>query len=151
MRVHIAADHAGFELRNYLIELLNERGYDVVDHGAKEYDPQDAYPTMCIPCAEAVAAEPGSLGIVIGGSGNGEQMAANLVDGVRAALVWNEATAVLAREHNDANVIAIGARQHSIEEAARFVRVFLRTAFSGDTRHAYRIGLMSDYEKARCK
>ena len=146
MRVHIAADHAGFELRNYLIEMLKEAGHDVVDHGATQYDALDAYPTMCIPCGEAVAAEPGSLGIVIGGSGNGEQMAANLVKGVRAALVWNEATAVLAREHNDANVIAIGARQHTMEEAAHFVNVFLATEFSGDSRHAYRIGLMSEYD-----
>ena len=150
MRVHIAADHAGFELRVYLIGLLKDSGHDVVDHGAKEYDALDAYPTMCIPAAQAVAAEPGSLGIVIGGSGNGEQMAANLVDGVRAALVWSESTAVLAREHNDANVIAIGARQHSMEEAAHFVNVFLATEFSGDKRHQDRINLMKDFEQARC-
>ncbi|MDO5034938.1 MAG: ribose-5-phosphate isomerase [Actinomycetaceae bacterium] len=151
MRVHIAADHAGFELRNYLIEMLEKEGHEVVDHGAKEYDALDAYPTMCIPCAEAVAKEPESLGIVIGGSGNGEQMAANLVDGVRAALVWNEATAALAREHNDANVISIGARQHTLEEAASFVKVFLATPFSKEQRHADRIALMTDYENARCK
>ncbi|MDO5048763.1 MAG: ribose-5-phosphate isomerase [Actinomycetaceae bacterium] len=151
MRVHIAADHAGYELRKYLIERLERAGHEVVDHGAKEYDAMDAYPTMCIPAAEAVAADPDSLGIVIGGSGNGEQMAANLVDGVRAALVWSESTAVLAREHNNANVIAIGARQHSREEAAHFVKVFLATAFSGDSRHEDRIAMMADYEQKRCK
>lgn len=151
MRVHIAADHAGFELREFLIERLEGAGHEVIDHGAKDYDPMDAYPTMCIPAAEAVAADPGSLGIVIGGSGNGEQMAANLVDGIRAALVWNESTAVLAREHNDANVISIGARQHTKEEAAHFVKVFLATQFSGDTRHKHRIGLITKYEQERCK
>lgn len=149
MRVHIAADHAGYELRQHLIAYLTERGHEVIDHGAKEYDALDAYPTMCIPCGEAVVADPGSLGIVIGGSGNGEQIAANKVNGVRAALVWNESTAVLAREHNDANIISIGARQHSIEEATHFVDVFLATEFSREKRHQERIDLMSDYESSR--
>ncbi len=147
-RVHIGADHAGFELRESLIEHLSARGWDVVDHGFVEYDPLDAYPIPCIACAEAVAAE-GGLGIVIGGSGNGEQMAANLVDGVRAALVWSEATAALAREHNDANVAAIGARQHSIAEATRLVEIFLETKFSGEQRHQDRIQMMTDYENSR--
>lgn len=149
MRVHIAADHAGYELREHLIAYLTERGHEIIDHGAKEYDALDAYPTMCIPCGEAVVADPGSLGIVIGGSGNGEQIAANKVDGVRAALVWNESTAVLAREHNDANIISIGARQHSIEEATHFVDVFLATEFSREKRHQERIDLMSEYESSR--
>lgn len=151
MRVHIAADHAGFELREYLIEELTKLGYEMVDHGAKEYDALDAYPTMCIPCAEAVAKEPDSLGIVLGGSGNGEQMAANLVDGVRSALVWNEDTAALAREHNNSNVISIGARQHSKEEALKFVKIFLETKFSDEPRHQERINLMKEYEDNRCK
>lgn len=149
MRVHIAADHAGYELREHLIAYLTERGHEVIDHGAKKYDALDAYPTMCIPCGEAVVADPGSLGVVIGGSGNGEQMAANKVDGVRAALVWNESTAVLAREHNDANVISIGARQHTVEEATHFVDVFLATAFSQEQRHQERIDLMTEYENKR--
>lgn len=149
MRVHIAADHAGYELREHLIRELKADGHEVIDHGATEYDALDAYPTMCIPCGEAVVADPGSLGIVIGGSGNGEQMAANKVNGVRAALVWSEPTAVLAREHNDANVIAIGARQHSEDEATKFVRVFLATAFSEESRHQERIDLMSQYEQQR--
>ncbi len=146
MRVHIAADHAGFELREHLIAVLTERGFDVVDHGATEYDALDAYPTMCIPCAEAVVAEPGSLGIVIGGSGNGEQIAANKVRGVRAALAWSDATARLAREHNDANVVAIGARQHSLDEATDLVLAFLDTPFSNDSRHIERIEMMARYE-----
>lgn len=149
MRVHIAADHAGYELREHLIRELKADGHEVIDHGATEYDALDAYPTMCIPCGEAVVADPGSLGIVIGGSGNGEQMAANKVTGVRAALVWSEATAVLAREHNDANVIAIGARQHEEGEATKFVKVFLTTPFSGESRHQERIDLMSQYEQRR--
>lgn len=146
-RVHIGADHAGFELREALIKHLSDQGWKVIDHGSYEYDPLDAYPTPCISCAEGVAADGAKgLGIVLGGSGNGEQMAANLVDGVRAALVWNEATAALAREHNDANVVSIGARQHSIEEAIKLVDIFLSTAFSGEQRHKDRIQMMTDYE-----
>ena len=113
MRVHIGTDHAGFELKEKVVAHLREAGHDVVDHGAHTYDALDDYPPFCIEAAQAVVDEPGSLGIVIGGSGNGEQMAANCVEGVRAALVWSDATARLAREHNDANVVAVGARQHS--------------------------------------
>mgnify|MGYP002738844156 CR=1 FL=1 len=149
--VHIAADHAGFELREALLEHLKDSDYEVVDHGAYVYDPLDAYPPMCIACAEAVVAGgPDALGIVIGGSGNGEQMAANLVDGARAALVWNESTARLAREHNNANVVSIGAREHSIEDAIHLVDIFLATPFSDDPRHIERIDMMRDYEEARC-
>lgn len=148
--VHIAADHAAFELREALLEHLKDSGYEVVDHGAYVYDALDAYPPMCIACGEAVVADEGSLGIVLGGSGNGEQMAANLVDGVRAALVWNESTARLAREHNNANVIALGARQHTMEEAMRLVDAFLETPFSDDERHIERIEMMAEYEAERC-
>lgn len=151
-KVHIAADHAGFDLREALITHLEGRGYDVVDHGAFVYDALDDYPEFCISCAEGVAADAGqSLGIVIGGSGNGEQMAANLVDGIRAALIWNEATARLAREHNDANMAAIGARQHSEEEAIALVDAFLETPFSGDARHQQRIDAMGAYEEVRLR
>ena len=116
MRVHIGTDHAGFELKNRLVAQLEKKGHEVTDHGAHEYDALDDYPPFCTDVGEAVVAQPGSLGIVIGGSGNGEQIAANKVAGVRAALVWNEDTARLAREHNDANVISVGARQHTEEE-----------------------------------
>lgn len=146
MRIHIAADHAGFELREHLIEHLQEAGHEVVDHGYTEYDALDAYPPVCFAAGQAVADDEGSLGIVIGGSGNGEQMAANLVKGVRAALVWNESTAELAREHNNANVISLGARQHSIEEATKFVDIFVSTDFDVESRHQSRIDMMSAYE-----
>ena len=149
MRIHVAADHAGYELKSALTEHLRSAGHEVVDHGAHEYDAQDDYPPVCFAAGEAVVAEPGTLGVVIGGSGNGEQIAANKVPGVRAALVWNTSTAQLARQHNDANVVAVGARQHSPEEATELVLEFLRTPFSEDERHVRRIGLISDYERDR--
>ena len=148
MRVHIGTDHAGFELKEKVVAHLREAGHDVVDHGAHAYDALDDYPPFCIEAAQAVVDEPGSLGIVIGGSGNGEQMAANCVEVVRAALVWSDATARLAREHNDANVVAVGARQHSEEEAIALIDAFLETPFSGDERHQRRIDLMKDYERS---
>lgn len=146
MRVHIGTDHAGFELKSFLLAALTDDGHDVVDHGPQALDPEDDYPTYCVPCAEAVVAEEGSLGIVLGGSGNGEQMAANKVKGVRAALAYTDEIARLARQHNDANVIAIGARFHSQEEALAMVRVFLATPFSGAERHARRIAELASYE-----
>jgi ribose 5-phosphate isomerase B len=149
MRVHIGSDHAGFELKNYLVSSLIGDGHDVVDHGPEAYDAEDDYPVYCIPAAEGAVAEPGSLAVVIGGSGNGEQIAANKVIGTRAALAYNVETAKLGRQHNDANVISIGARMHSEEEALEMVRIFLSTPFSGDPRHARRIRLLADYEAAR--
>ena len=146
MRVHIASDHAGFELKASLVEHLRTAGHDVVDHGAHAYDAQDDYPSFCFAAGEAVVAEPGALGVVIGGSGNGEQIAANKVAGVRAALAWNLDTARLGRQHNDANVVAIGARQHTPEEAAAFVDAFLAEPFSGDARHQRRIDQLAAYE-----
>ena len=149
MRVHIGSDHAGFELKNYLIAVLTEDGHELVDHGPDAYDAEDDYPVFCIPTAEAAVADPGSLAIVIGGSGNGEQIAANKVVGTRAALAYSVDTARLGREHNDANVISIGARMHTQDEALEMVRLFLATPFSGDPRHARRIELLADYEKTR--
>lgn len=149
MRVHLASDHAGFALKSHLLTHLAAQGHDVVDHGAFEYDAEDDYPAFCIAAGEAVAAEPGSLGVVIGGSGNGEQIAANKVDGVRAALAWSVETARLGRQHNDANVIAIGERQHTIEEATTFVEAFLAEPFSGAERHQRRIDQLAAYESAR--
>jgi ribose 5-phosphate isomerase B len=147
MRVYLGSDHAGYELKNHLVDQLAGQGYEVVDLGPRAYDPNDDYPAYCFAAAEAVVADPGSLGVVIGGSGNGEQIAANKVAGVRAALAWNAETATLAREHNDANVVAIGARQHSLDEATGFVEIFLATAFSGNERHARRINQVAEYEK----
>lgn len=149
MRVHIGSDHAGFELKQHLVAELTASGHDVVDHGAAAYDAQDDYPTFCLPAAEGVVADPGSLGIVIGGSGNGEAIAANKVDGVRCALAWSDETATLGRQHNDANVISIGARMHTLAEATRFVELFLATPFSGDARHQRRIDLLAQYESER--
>lgn len=146
MRVHLGSDHAGFELKAHLCEWLREQDYDVVDHGPVEYDPVDDYPPYVLRAAQAVVNDTGSLGVVIGGSGNGEQIAANKVAGVRAALAWNDDTAGLSREHNDANVISIGARMHSPDEAARLLERFLTTAFSGDARHARRIAMIGHYE-----
>ncbi|MEU1973749.1 ribose-5-phosphate isomerase [Microbacterium sp. NPDC019599] len=151
MRIHIATDHAGLELSHRLQEHLRGRGFEVVDHGPNSYDPLDDYPAFCIHAGQAVVQDIGwgtpALGIVLGGSGNGEQIAANKVRGVRAALVWNHATAVLAREHNDANVIAIGARQHSFEEVVSFINAFITTPFPADERHARRIGQIDRFER----
>ena len=147
MRVYIGSDHAGFELKTHLVEVLPGQGYDVVDVGPKAYEPDDDYPAHCIATGVAVVADPGSLGIVIGGSGNGEQISANKVVGVRAALAWNPDTAQKAREHNDANVVAIGAREHPVDQATEFVLVFLRTPFSGAERHQRRIDQVAAYEK----
>ena len=148
MRVHLGSDHAAFELKAHLVSWLEGEGYDVVDHGPLEYDPVDDYPPFVLRAAVAVVNDRGSLGIVLGGSGNGEQIAANKVRGVRAALAWTEDTAVLAREHNDANVVSIGARMHTADEATRLVELFLTTPFSGEERHARRIALIDGYESS---
>ncbi len=149
MRVHIGCDHAGFELKNFLVGELGALGHEVVDHGPQSYDPEDDYPAFCIAAGEAVVADPGSLAIVIGGSGNGEQIAANKVTGTRAALAYDVDTARLARQHNDANVIALGGRMHSEAEALGLVTLFLDTPFSGDPRHQRRIDQLSTYEAER--
>lgn len=146
MRVHLGSDHAGFELKQHLVTHLGGRGHDVVDHGPHAYHPTDDYPPYCLRVAAAVAQDPGSLGVVIGGSGNGEQIAANKVRGVRSALAWSTQTAVLAREHNDANVLAVGARMHDRDVATSFVEAFLAEPFSHDPRHQRRIDMLSAYE-----
>lgn len=151
MRIHIATDHAGLEFSRTLQTHLRDAGHEVVDHGPQDYDPLDDYPAFCIDAAQAVAndwaAGEGSFGIVFGGSGNGEQIAANKVPGVRAALVWNDETAKLAREHNNANVISIGARQHEVAEAIRFIDLFLAEPFPGEQRHVRRIEQLREYER----
>ena len=151
MRIHIATDHAGLELSHFLIRELTKQGHDIFDHGPTAYDPLDDYPSFCINAALAVVADANAgvqaLGIVLGGSGNGEQIAANKVKGIRAALAWNESTAKLAREHNDANVIAVGARQHSQEEVLHLIELFIAEPFSQDERHVRRIGKIGTYEQ----
>lgn len=151
MRIHIATDHAGLDFSTQLQDHLRSAGHDVVDHGPVIYDAVDDYPAFCIRAAQAVVRDQTAgveaLGIVFGGSGNGEQIAANKVQGVRAALVWNLSTAELAREHNDANVIAIGARQHTFDEVITLIDRFIATPFSGDERHVRRIGQIADFER----
>ncbi|MCL2315844.1 MAG: RpiB/LacA/LacB family sugar-phosphate isomerase, partial [Actinomycetia bacterium] len=144
MRVHIASDHAAWDLKTYLLQQLGGTDHEIVDHGADAYDPQDDYPAYCIACGEGVVADQAAgvqaLGIVLGGSGNGEQIAANKVRGVRAVLVTHLDLAVLGRQHNDANVIALGGRFTAPEFAWVLVRTFLETPFSGEPRHARRLG-----------
>ncbi len=150
MRVHIATDHAGLDLSQYLIENLAAAGYEMIDHGPQAYDALDDYPSFCLNAAIAVAADRQSgtdaLGIVLGGSGNGEQIAANKVTGIRAALAWNTETAQLAREHNNAQVVAVGGRQHEPAEALEIVTAFLTAQWSDEERHARRINQIAEYE-----
>jgi ribose 5-phosphate isomerase B len=149
MRVYIGSDHAGFELKQHLAGYLAKAGHEVVDCGPESYDPEDDYPPYCIDTATRVVADPGSLGIVVGGSGNGEQIAANKVPGTRAALGWKPEVARLAREHNDANLVGIGARMHTSAEAEAIVDVFLSTSFSDGPRHSRRIEQRAEYERSR--
>lgn len=146
VRVYLGSDHAGFELKGFLAEHLTSLGHDVVDVGPFAFDPDDDYPPFCIETARRVVANSGSLGVVIGGSGNGEQISANKVKGCRAVLAWSTETAQLAREHNDAQVAGIGARMHSPAEAAQIVEAFINTSFSGGERHLRRISQIAEYE-----
>ena len=147
-RVFLGTDHAAFELKEHLKQVLAADGHDVADCGAHVYDAGDDYPAFCVDAATRAVAE-GGVGIVLGGSGNGEQMAANKVPGARAALCWTPEIARLAREHNDANVCSLPGRFLTPEEAVEVVRTFLATAFSRDERHVRRIGQISAYEAAR--
>ncbi|WP_370894127.1 ribose-5-phosphate isomerase [Janibacter sp. GXQ6167] len=149
MRVHIGGDHAAFELHQDLIAYLRELGHEVTDHGPHAYDPVDDYPVFVLRTALAVREDVGSRGIVLGGSGNGEQMAANKVRGIRAALCYNTELARLAREHNDAQIISIGGRMNTAEEAKEMVRVFLETEFTGEERHQRRIDMVLAWETDR--
>src|SRR5687767_592767 len=125
VRVYLGSDHAGFELKTHLVKHLGEAGHEVVDAGPAVYDAEDDYPPYCVEAARRVVADPGSLGVVIGGSGNGEQIAANKVPGCRAVLAYNTETAELGRSHNDAQVVALGGRMHSVAEATAIVETFL--------------------------
>jgi ribose 5-phosphate isomerase B len=149
MRVYLGSDHAGFELKQHLAKALADAGHDVIDVGPAAYDDDDDYPVYCLHVADRVVGDPGGLGVVIGGSGNGEQISANKVVGVRAALAWSVTTAELARQHNDANIVAIGARMHTKDEATAIVTAFLITPFSQNERHARRIAQIAEYETTR--
>ena len=148
VRVYLGSDHAGFELKERLIAWLREAGHEPVDCGPETYVPDDDYPVYVMRAAHAVAGNPGSLGIVIGGSGNGEQIASNKIPGIRAALAWTTETARLARQHNDANVLSLGARMYSDEDALEFAKVFVATPFSREPRHARRLAMIADFEKS---
>src|SRR5690349_2671146 len=147
MRVYLGSDHAGYELKMHLVNHLSKQGYDVVDVGPHVYDPEDDYPAFCLATGAKVVADEGSLGIVIGGSGNGEQIAANKIAGVRSALAWKVEIAQLARQHNDSNVLSIGGREHTLDEATAMAEAFLTTSFSGNERHARRIAQLAEYER----
>jgi ribose 5-phosphate isomerase B len=147
VRVYLGSDHAGFELKTAVIDWLRQAGHEPVDCGPASYHDGDDYPPYVMRAASQAVADPGSLGIVIGGSGNGEQIAANKIDGVRAALAWSEETAQLARLHNNANVLSLGARMHPVQVAVGFATTFIETAFSGEPRHARRLEMITDYER----
>jgi ribose 5-phosphate isomerase B len=146
VRVYLGSDHAGYELKARLVEWLASAGHQPVDCGPSSYVPDDDYPVYVMRAAQGVIDNPGSLGIVIGGSGNGEQIAANKIPGIRAALAWTDETAQLARQHNDANVLSLGARMYDIDAAIGFAKVFVGSAFSGEPRHARRLAMVADYE-----
>ena len=141
MTIYLASDHAGFELKNILVEFLRAQGRDVEDIGPAALQPGDDYPDFIKPLAQKVAQNKGSFGIALGGSGEGESIAANRVEGARAAEYYGDNLEVvrLAREHNDANVLSLGARFINTEHAKEAVELFLSTPFSGDERHARRI------------
>jgi ribose 5-phosphate isomerase B len=147
VRVYLGSDHAGFELKSALIEWLTSAGHEPVDCGPSAYHSDDDYPVYVMRAAKGVASDPGSLGIVIGGSGNGEQIAANKIPGIRAALAWTDETARLARQHNDANVLSLGAREYPVADAVGFAKVFVATPFSGEPRHARRLAMIAEFEK----
>ncbi|TWH18405.1 ribose 5-phosphate isomerase B [Prauserella rugosa] len=147
VHVYLGSDHAGFELKNHLVAHLEKQGHDVTDVGPHVYDAADDYPPFCIETARRTVADEGSLGIVIGGSGNGEQIAANKVPGCRAGLAWSVETAELTRQHNHAQVIGVGARMHTTEEATRIVEAFLATDVDDDPRHVRRVEQLTDYEQ----
>jgi ribose 5-phosphate isomerase B len=146
VRVYLGSDHAGYVLKSRLIEWLKQAGHAPVDCGPPVERDDDDYPPYVMRAAASAIGDPGSLGIVIGGSGNGEQIAANKVPGVRAALAFSEETARLARLHNNANVLSLGAREYPVEQALSFARVFVETPFSGEPRHVRRLAMIADYE-----
>ena len=147
MRVYLGSDHAGYELKQRLVEHIESLGHEPVDCGPPAYDAEDDYPPYVLLAASRTAADPGSRGIVLGGSGNGEAIAANKVAGVRCALAFSDDTARLAREHNDANVLSLGARMYDEATALRYVELFLSTPFSDEPRHSRRIAEITSYEK----
>ena len=140
MKIHIATDHAGLDLKKIIRDYLISKGHEVTDHGAHEYDPLDDYPDYIFPCAKAVASDLESRGIILGGSGQGEAMAANRVKGVRAAVFYNGPVEIvkLSREHNNANILSLGARFMTEDEIYDVIEMWLDEPFGGG-RHQRRI------------
>ena len=140
MKIHLATDHAGLELKEKVKLYLSDLNYEVIDHGAYEYDALDDYPDFIFPCANAVSNDPESKGIILGGSGQGEAVAANRVKGVRAAVFYNGPDEIikLSRQHNNANILSLGARFMSEEEMYKIIEVWLSTDFESG-RHQRRI------------
>jgi ribose 5-phosphate isomerase B len=146
MRVYLGSDHAGFALKTRLIGRIAELGHEAVDCGPPDYNDTDDYPPYCLFVGTRVVADVGSLGIVIGGSGNGEAIAANKVKGARCALAFSDQTAQLGREHNNANVLSLGARMYDEDTAVHYAEIFLATPFSAAERHERRLALLAGYE-----
>ena len=146
MKIHLATDHAGLELKDKIKQHLNKSGHDVIDHGAYEYDALDDYPDFIFPCAKAVAEDSRSRGIILGGSGQGEAMAANRIKGVRAAVFYNGPKEIieLSRQHNNANILSLGARFMSEEEIYRIIEIWFDTDFE-EGRHQSRIDKLDNY------
>ena len=146
MKIHIATDHAGLDLKNTIKEFLVDKGHDVTDHGAYKYDALDDYPDFIFPCARAVASDFNSRGIILGGSGQGEAMAANRIKGCRAAVFYNGPKEIikLSREHNDANILSIGARFMLENEIYDIIELWLEELFAGG-RHQKRIDKLDMY------
>ena len=140
MIIHLATDHAGLELKDKIKQHLTESGHDVIDHGAYEYDALDDYPDFIFPCAKAVAKDSKSRGIILGGSGQGEAMAANRIKGIRAAVFYNGPKEIieLSRQHNNANILSLGARFMPEEEIYRIIEIWFNTDFE-EGRHQRRI------------
>ena len=146
MKIHLATDHAGLELKDKIKLYLTELGHEVIDHGAHEYDALDDYPDFIFPCAKAVAQDDQSRGIVLGGSGQGEAMAANRIKGIRAAVYYNgpEEIIELSRQHNNANILSLGARFMSEKEIYRIIEIWFDTDFE-EGRHQRRINKLDNY------
>ena len=140
MIIHLATDHAGLDLKNSIKAYLISKNYEVIDHGAHDYDPQDDYPDFIFPCAKAVAKDTNSRGIILGGSGQGEAMAANRIKGCRAAVFYSgpKEIIILSREHNNANILSLGARFMDENDIFDVIDLWLKEPFEGG-RHQRRI------------
>jgi ribose 5-phosphate isomerase B len=148
MKIYMASDHGGYELKKELVNYLQEKGYTIEDMGNKKEDPQDDYPDFILPLAEKVAKEMGATGIILGRSGNGEAIAANKVKGIKAAVCLNVKMAKMAREHNDANILSLGADYVDLKTAKAIVDTFLETFFSKEEKHKRRVNKITSYESA---